>query len=304
MENVDLSVFLDSDNLIVPTSVPPLVEQATQKEEKKNHAFELLKALLTGTVSDVPSQTPSVIKIPLSPEAEVPEVSFLTDELIATVETVQEQSEPFGQTINGHEVAKIKSDPDQPSVVHVGQGLASPLSSDDKTFAKIVSEPNQQSVINIGHYSPLSDSIESLLSSGPSSPEDSVTLHTVDTSQLEESFTLNDSSFDSDFVDTDVIRESKRKSKKQKSRASPYDSDDSIYLNKKDRKKMQNKNAATRYRVKKRNEKETLQQQENNLSDKNKELREKVESLQREIAYMKELMNEIYKAKGVKREIV
>lgn len=266
MDTVDLSVFLDTDNSVIPGAVPPPIETATQKAEVKNNAFELLKSLLTGAISEV--QPPTLV-VPSSPEAEVPEVNFFTEDLLNSVERLNEQSE-----ITLEQVA-IKSDNDLTSIIDLSQvELASPISSDD---------------------------IESLLSSGPSSPEDSVTLHTVDASQLDDSFS---SSFDQGIENDVVIRESKRKSKKPKSRSSPYESDDGMYYNKKDRKKVQNKNAATRYRVKKRVEKETLQQQEDKLSDKNKGLREKVDSLQREITYMKELMNEIYKAKGVKREIV
>ena len=324
MENMDLSVFLDSDNLVIPPTASQPVELTTLKEEKKNHAFDILKALLTGTISEIPAQFPA--SIPSSPEAEVPDVSFFSGDLIASVETLEDPP------VNDHKLAE------HPIVVHVGQGQAkdqhesnpvalkfigqssqefgpvklvqTPESFDQLESNRIKVEPDaDQSVIFVEEQfaSPLStDDLESLLSSGPTSPDDSITLHTVDSSQLNESFSSNtDSSFDTiTIVDDGLIRESKRKSKKQKSRASPYDSDDSTYLNKKDRKKMQNKNAATRYRVKKRSEKETLQQQENNLSDKNKELREKVESLQREITYMKELMNEIYKAKGVKQKVM
>ena len=324
MENMDLSVFLDSDNLVIPPTAPQPVELTTLKEEKKNHAFDILKALLTGTISEIPAQFP--VSIPSSPEAEVPDVSFFSGDLIASVETLEDPP------VNNHKLAEHQL------VVHVGQGQALDQHENNPVALKLISQSSQefgpvklvqtpesfdqlesnrikvepdadQSVIFVEEQfaSPLStDDLESLLSSGPTSPDDSITLHTVDSSQLNESFSSNtDSSFDTiTIVDDGLIRESKRKSKKQKSRASPYDSDDSTYLNKKDRKKMQNKNAATRYRVKKRSEKETLQQQENNLSDKNKELREKVESLQREITYMKELMNEIYKAKGVKQKVM
>ena len=298
MENVDLSVFLDPDGSVPIASVEPIVKQepvlkqeppalkqkpVSLKSDPKNNAFELLKSLLTGAISEKTllagpisiTELPPQTAIPLSPEAEVPDVCFFTEDLLSGVENIKETSEPFDTQVEvKHEVI------DSTSVIDISQvDLASPISSDD---------------------------IESLLSSEPSSPEDSVTFQTVDTSQLDESFTSSiDSSFDQGIkTELVVIRESKRKSKKQKPRSSPYDSDDSLYFNKKDRKKVQNKNAATRYRVKKRQEKDTLQQQENSLYEKNRELREKVDSLQREITYMKELMNEIYKAKGVKREII
>lgn len=318
MENVDLSTFLEPDGSVPIASVEPIVKQepifktepacilkqelvppkqkpVPQKADVKNNAFELLKSLLTGeisektllagpiTITDIP---PVQTTIPSSPVAEVPDVNFLSysEDLLAGMEPFSEASETIQidvqpDTIDNSSVIDINQ-LDNTSVIDISQlDLAPEISSDD---------------------------IESLLSSGPSSPEDSITFQTVDTSQLDESFTSSiDSSFDKDnSTEVVIVRESKRKSKQQNSRPSPYSSDDGMYLNKKDRKKIQNKNAATRYRVKKRQEKDTIQQQENQLYEKNRELREKADSLQREITYMKELMNEIYKAKGVKREII
>ncbi|GFN78389.1 cyclic amp-dependent transcription factor atf-4 [Plakobranchus ocellatus] len=70
-------------------------------------------------------------------------------------------------------------------------------------------------------------------------------------------------------------------------------------VNKKDRKKMQNKNAAIRYRQKKREEALGIKSEEQQLEDYNIELKTKVEDLEREIKYMKNLMEDISKAKGL-----
>ena len=318
MENVDLSTFLEPDGSVPIASVEPIVKQESifkpeptcifkqelalpkqkavpLKVDVKNNAFELLKSLLTGAISEktllsgpisITDIPPVQTTVPSSPEAEVPDVNFLsfTEDMLTGMDTCSEgpetiQVELKSELVDNTSVIDL-SQLDNTSVIDISQlDLAPEISSDD---------------------------IESLLSSGPSSPEDSITFQTVDTSQLNESFASSiDSSFDKDSnTEVVVVRESKRISKQQKTRPSPYSSDDGMYLNKKDRKKIQNKNAATRYRVKKRQEKDTIQQQENKLYEKNRELREKADSLQREITYMKELMNEIYKAKGVKREIV
>lgn len=62
----------------------------------------------------------------------------------------------------------------------------------------------------------------------------------------------------------------------------------------KKRKKMeQNKTAATRYRQKKRAEQESLSEEYSLLERKNMELKEKSESMAREIEYLKELMEEV-----------
>lgn len=62
---------------------------------------------------------------------------------------------------------------------------------------------------------------------------------------------------------------------------------------KKLKKMEQNKTAATRYRQKKKSEKEALVEEHTLLERKNMELREKAESMAREIKYLKELMEEV-----------
>lgn len=68
---------------------------------------------------------------------------------------------------------------------------------------------------------------------------------------------------------------------------------------KKSRKKEQNKNAATRYRQKKKAEIEEILVVEQELKDKNEELRSKSADIAREIRYLKSLMREVCKAKGL-----
>ncbi|KAJ9592711.1 hypothetical protein L9F63_015628, partial [Diploptera punctata] len=65
------------------------------------------------------------------------------------------------------------------------------------------------------------------------------------------------------------------------------------------RKKEQNKNAATRYRQKKKAEIEEILHEEKGLEDKNSELKVKVNDLSREIKYLKGLMRDLFKAKGL-----
>lgn len=68
---------------------------------------------------------------------------------------------------------------------------------------------------------------------------------------------------------------------------------------KKSRKKEQNKNAATRYRLKKKAEVEEILTEEKQLLEKHGELNTKITDLQREIKYLKGLMRDLLKAKGV-----
>lgn len=90
-----------------------------------------------------------------------------------------------------------------------------------------------------------------------------------------------------------------KSSKASKSRASPYDKPIEK-VDRKERKRIQNRNAAIRYREKKRAERGTIHSEEDILQDKNKELKTKVEHLSNEINYMKTLLKEVCEARGLK----
>ncbi|XP_055710335.1 activating transcription factor of chaperone isoform X2 [Phlebotomus papatasi] len=68
---------------------------------------------------------------------------------------------------------------------------------------------------------------------------------------------------------------------------------------KKSRKKEQNKNAATRYRKKKKQEIEEVLEEERALQRVHEKLSDEAKDLKREIKYLKGLMREVYKAKGL-----
>lgn len=65
------------------------------------------------------------------------------------------------------------------------------------------------------------------------------------------------------------------------------------------RKKEQNKNAATRYRQKKKAQIEEIIGKEQDLLESNKELKIQCADIEREIKYLKDLMRELFKAKGM-----
>lgn len=88
----------------------------------------------------------------------------------------------------------------------------------------------------------------------------------------------------------------KAPSSMSKSRRKPYSK--AGVEDKKVRKKEQNKNAATRYRQKKKQEIKEILGEEQELVKHNEKLQEKVKDLQREIGYLKGLMRDLFKAKG------
>nr|XP_006813666.1 PREDICTED: cyclic AMP-dependent transcription factor ATF-5-like [Saccoglossus kowalevskii] len=98
-------------------------------------------------------------------------------------------------------------------------------------------------------------------------------------------------------VQEEVISDSPKRSKSKLKTASgtKYGK----FTDRKSRKRDQNKAAATRYREKKKAEADGIHTEEERLVAKNTSLKEQVDSLTREIQYMKELMVDVYKAKGM-----
>lgn len=78
---------------------------------------------------------------------------------------------------------------------------------------------------------------------------------------------------------------------KRRSKATPYSK---LPAGRKERKKQQNKEAAIRYREKKRQEAMQSQSEEQGLLDRNKELKTEVLNLEREIMCMKELLSDVF----------
>ncbi|NXS46459.1 ATF4 factor, partial [Balaeniceps rex] len=74
-------------------------------------------------------------------------------------------------------------------------------------------------------------------------------------------------------------------------------------IDKKLKKMEQNKTAATRYRQKKRAEQEALSGECRELEQKNQTLKEKADSLSKEIQYLKDLIEEVRKAKGKRARV-
>lgn len=113
------------------------------------------------------------------------------------------------------------------------------------------------------------------------------------------SYTSSEDSVD----DPDWIFETERNCTKHstgssaRSRQKPYSRP--TVEDKKVRKKEQNKNAATRYRQKKKQEIKEILGEERELADHNDKLKNQVKDLQREIGYLKGLMRDLFKAKGL-----
>ncbi|XP_011637792.1 activating transcription factor of chaperone isoform X1 [Pogonomyrmex barbatus] len=103
--------------------------------------------------------------------------------------------------------------------------------------------------------------------------------------------------------DPDWSFETERRNFKQsvhdssKHRHKPYSR--SSLEDKKVRKKEQNKNAATRYRQKKKQEIREIQGEERELTEQNEKLKNRVKEIEQEIKYLKGFMRDLLKAKGL-----
>lgn len=298
METVDLSSLLNGNQDLSSLlngnhqEMPPLIEIPAsepepelepRKEGLKASAFELLKQLLTCPVSEPQVESPapeeSLPSLPSSPEQQVVDLHFFTTPEVNVVNIGNLDLLTEAETVSYNcleDLIEIKQECDE-SVQEID------------TIESIVYDNRDQS-----WSAPQSVASSDSFSSQPSSPEQ---FQTIDSSHLGDLSDSYSQVSENDFLETQSSSSSRKTKRESKSRATPYDVGTPVVGDKKVRKKVQNKNAATRYRVKKRNEKQSLQEQESEMSDKNKELREKVESLQREISYMKELMSEIQKAK-------
>ncbi|TEA25502.1 hypothetical protein DBR06_SOUSAS11710112 [Sousa chinensis] len=84
----------------------------------------------------------------------------------------------------------------------------------------------------------------------------------------------------------------------QPSRPTPYPNPADTRGDRKQKKRDQNKSAALRYRQRKRAEGEALEGECQGLEARNRELRERAESVEREIQYVKDLLIEVYKARS------
>lgn len=125
--------------------------------------------------------------------------------------------------------------------------------------------------------------------SGPSSPSSSNSSF-ADCSSDDPEWTPDPTEPPQEVSDLPVKPSSKKRSKPY-GRASCED--------KKSRKKEQNKNAATRYRMKKKAEIEEILEEERNLQKQNDDLENKIGDLQRELKCLKGLMRDVFKAKGL-----
>jgi len=143
------------------------------------------------------------------------------------------------------------------------------------------------------------------MSEGPSSPVTSVSscAPSLDEPALDEPSPSpsTESSDDPDWVPSPVAAPAalvaRGRGRKRAANSKPYAR--ATQEDKKLRKKEQNKNAATRYRLKKKMEVEVILEEEQGLQETNDKLKQRVSELSQEIRYLKDLMRDLCRAKGL-----
>jgi len=96
-----------------------------------------------------------------------------------------------------------------------------------------------------------------------------------------------------------VSSRSKPYSRKNNSRSSAKPPKEAKIADRHERKKQQNKDAALRYRLKKKQEADVIGNEVSALEERNTQLKDTVEQMTREIKYLKNLLSDVYKAKGI-----
>lgn len=164
----------------------------------------------------------------------------------------------------------------------------SPVSVDD--IESILSDPSSPVAQAVPSSGP--SELELLLTSGQVTP-----VSQPNSGQVTP-YSLPSTSFSAASSDTES-EYSPVRSRQKRQRSKPYTREKQP-TDTKERKKVQNKNAALKYRQKKRNEENDMYTECDQLEERNKQLKDKVESMSREIQYLKDLMAEVLVARQSK----
>ncbi|XP_006562898.1 activating transcription factor of chaperone isoform X2 [Apis mellifera] len=273
-EKIELPIFEElpiTENGQIKTTPYNEITKAPQQDDTQTllQEFETVLGDVEACHQIVPSSS-STLTPPQSPPSHKP--LNMDTQLLVTLQPVQPLY-PNHQSIYGMVVPEEKSYINEVRVWHTKNVPLDQINTDVAHDLAVVDEYVRLHTKDIPPSSPCTSSGGSYISS-----EDSVD-------------------------DPDWIFESEKKNMKQstcistKNRQKPY-SRPSIE-DKKVRKKEQNKNAATRYRQKKKQEIKEILGEERELTEHNEKLKNQVTDLQREIGYLKGLMRDLFKAKGL-----
>lgn len=288
---VDLLDFLEDAEDVKPVASPLMSPGPVT--EVPNSSFDALQTL-QGVV-EATNQMLAEEKCPASEvedePSQIPEAtSFGLMDLLTTVDSsVLEPELDFGllkkpilSPVTAEDVDSVlSSGPSSPEACNT--------SSEQVEMAmSLLHQIEQETVVQVSVFEESLLSMESLLSvSQIASP---ATIEVERDAELPESREFDD----------EQIPSSTGKFPATHRRQTPYTkSSGGKPLDRKQRKKQQNKDAATRYRQKKKAEQDAINAEFDSLMEHNTELKEQVDQMTKEIQYLKNLMADVYRAKGI-----
>lgn len=196
--------------------------------------------------------------------------------------------------------------PDAHDTTETSKDIMQELNGLDQ-FVEYTPAPNTASLLDVPTFSPVSaEDVESLLSSSPQSPSEDQELSDLFNSFTDGSITLNTVNAE------DLSSVGPQRSVRQKARSAPYTVSSAASSpapstsasprkakgDRRERKKAQNRTAALRYREKKKTEQEILDDELAELTDETNVMKDKVDSMEREIQYLKDLIGDVKKARS------
>jgi len=196
--------------------------------------------------------------------------------------------------LDASDVSSWGSEPASPAVlpspVPSCGSLSPPQSAGDLSHHTFYSPKPEEKVVSPYYTSEVAWSPGETAFLAPASP-----IVTIDKAAL--SPAAGASEFEEDWSQSELHSYSrspgKKKSRKSNGRVAPYPTD------KRERKKEQNKQAALRYRHKKRQEDDVIMAQIKTEEERQEKLQAKYSNLKQELACMKKIMREVFIAKGV-----
>lgn len=309
---VDLLDFLEYPEDVHPVDFPKDEPEPVEELDSSSAALQVLQSMAEAT-----SQMLATEESPFNKEEEKPTslevrdlksmglMELLTTEMHAVDSAILEPqldlgllNEPILSPVTPEDVDSVlSSGPSSPETSSVPAETAASLFSQmemDCVLEESVFEESMVSSDSIIEISPIEITPISL-SSQPTVEEVKVDLVTSPSAFEELNADDSQSSFEEE-----LIPSSAGKSRGSRHRQMPYEkSSREKPIDRKQRKKQQNKDAATRYRQKKKAEQDTIQGEYDGLMKRNTELKEQVDQMTREIQYLKDLMADVYRAKGI-----
>lgn len=282
-EKIDLPIFNGGD------ATPQLIQQQPQNQYQFENVTKSNNYYPTKiTTNDCINITPAVGNLNMSSSVD-PAGDTTTQTLLQEFENV------FEHHVNNTQLTPPQS-PNNSSSSYITMQPVQIIQPDVAKALAVVDELVRCRVEGLVYQN--DDSLQAPLS--PSTSESSTTSSITGHDESSLSSSSNDPEWipETIYQNHDETPLKHRTSKSKQHRTKPYDRE-VIPEDKKSRKKEQNKNAATRYRQKKKQEIAVILSEEKGLQDTNDQLHSNVNDLSREIKYLKGLMRDLFKAKGL-----